>query len=66
MKTMKEIDTIICTVMTDAQFDHLQEAQYDRWDLDSRVAHNGQRRLVRGLAKFGLTVADWDAWRSRD
>lgn len=64
--TMKEIDRIICTVMTDEQFDHLQDAQYDRWDLDARTAHNGQRRLARGLAQFGLTVADWDAWRSRD
>ena len=62
MKTMKEINTIICNVMTDAQFDHLQDAEYDRWDLDPKTARNGLRRLAYGLAKFGLTVAEWDAW----
>ena len=64
MKTMKEIKTgnIICNVMTAAQFIYLQNAEYDRWDLDCKTARKGLRRLTRGLAKFGLTVADWDAW----
>lgn len=62
MKTYAEIDHIICDVMTDAQFDHLQDAEFDRWSLDSRVARNGLRRLAYGLAKVGLTVAEWDAW----
>lgn len=66
MKTMKEIDNIICNVMTDAQFDHLQDAEYDRWDIDSKTARNGLRRLTYGLAKFGLTVAEWDAWDEAD
>lgn len=64
MKSMNEINNIICDVMTDAQFDHLNAAEFDRWDLDPRVARNGLRRLAYGLAKFGLTVADWDAWRA--
>lgn len=62
MKTMTEIAHIISDVMTDDQFDHLQNAEFDRWDLDSKTARNGLRRLTYGLAKFGLTVAEWDAW----
>lgn len=66
MKNINEIDTIICDVMTDADFDKIQNAQYDRWDLDRRVAKNGMARLTRRLARYGLTVADWDAWRAAD
>ena len=62
MKTMTEIAHIICDVMTDDQFDRLQNAEFDRWDLDRKTARNGLRRLTYGLAKFGLTVAEWDAW----
>lgn len=62
MKNMKEINNTICNVMTDEQFAHLQDADYDRWDLDRKVARNGLRRLTYGLKKFGLTVAEWDAW----
>ena len=58
MKTINEINNIICNVMTDNQFAHLQDADYDRWDIDAKIARNGLRRL----AKFGLTVAEWDAW----
>jgi hypothetical protein len=59
---MNEINTIICDVITDEEFDRLQDADYDRWDLDRRVARNGLARLTRRLAKYGLTVAEWDAW----
>jgi hypothetical protein len=66
MKEMNMIDNIICNVMTDGEFDHLQEAEFDRWDLDARVARNGLRRLSYGLGKFGLTVAEWDAWHANE
>jgi hypothetical protein len=59
---MNEINTIICDVITDEEFDRLQDADYDPWDLDRRVARNGLARLTRRLAKYGLTVAEWDAW----
>ncbi len=62
MKTMTEISNIICNVMTDAQFDRINNAQYDSWDLDREVARNGRRRFLAGLKKFGLTEAEWDAW----
>lgn len=62
MKTMNEINNIICHVMTDNDFDHVLEAAYDRDDLDKRVAYNGKRRLVRALNKYGLTLTEWDAW----
>ena len=65
MKTMTEIDNIICNIMTDEDFDKAQNAQYDRWDLDSRTARNGKARLTRRLARYGLTVEDWDAWGDR-
>lgn len=62
MKTMNEIANIICNVITDEEFDRLQDAEYDRWDTDRRIARNGLARLTRRLAKYGLTVAEWDAW----
>lgn len=62
MKTMNEITNIICNVITDEEFDRLQNAEYDRWDTDRRIARNGLARLTRRLAKYGLTVAEWDAW----
>ena len=62
MKTMTEINNIICNIMTDKDFDKAQDAQYDRWDLNSRIARNGKARLIRLLTRYGLTVADWDAW----
>lgn len=62
MKNMNEIANIICNVITDEEFDRLQNAEYDRWDTDRRIARNGLARLTRRLAKYGLTVAEWDAW----
>lgn len=62
MKTMKEVNHIICNVMTDEQFDRLQDAEWDRFSLDRKTARNGLRRLTYHLKKFGLTVAEWDAW----
>ena len=62
MKNMNEIANIICNVITDEEFDRLQDAEYDRWDTDRRIARNGLARLTRRLAKYGLTVAEWDAW----
>jgi len=62
MKTMNEINNIICHVMTDNDFDRILEAAYDRDDTDKRVAYNGKRRLVRALNKYGLTLNEWDAW----
>lgn len=59
---MKNVDTIICKVMTDKDFDTIQNAQYDRWEMDRRIARNGMRRLVYNLNKYGLTVEDWDRW----
>ena len=65
MKTMNEINTIICE-MSDEQFEILQNAEFDAWDLDSRISRNGKRRLAYNLRKVGLTVAEWDAWGDRD
>ena len=62
MKTMNEINNIICHVMTDNDFDRILEAAYDRDDTDKRIAYNGKRRLVRALNKYGLTLNEWDAW----
>lgn len=62
MKSMKEINHIICRVISDEEFERLQDAEFDRFDLDRRVARNGLARLTRRLAKYGLTVAEWDAW----
>lgn len=62
MKNMNEIANIICNVVTDEEFERLQDAEYDRWDTDRRIARNGLARLTRRLAKYGLTVAEWDAW----
>ena len=48
MKTMKEITNIICNIISDAEFDRLQNAEYDRWDIDSKVSRNGKARLTPG------------------
>ena len=62
MKDMKEIANIICKVISDDEFEKLLNDDSDRWDLDKRIARNGMARLTRRLAKYGLTVAEWDAW----
>ena len=62
MKTYEEIDRILCDVMTDDVFDKCLDDDFDRHSLDRRVARNGKARLIRRLAKYGLTVAEWDAW----
>ena len=62
MKDMKEIANIICNMISDEEYDKLLNDDYDRWDLDRRIAKNGMARLTRRLAKYGLTVAEWDAW----
>lgn len=62
MKSMKEISYIICNVMTDDEFDRINDAEFDSWDLDRKVARNGRRRFLRNLKKFGLTEAEWNAW----
>ena len=62
MKNIREIANIICKVISDDEFEKLLNDDYDRWNLDKRVARNGMARLTRRLAKYGLTVAEWDAW----
>ena len=62
MKTIEEINTILCHEVSDEEFEILLDAEYDRLDLDRRIARNGLARLTRHLAKHGLTVAEWDAW----
>lgn len=62
MKTYEEIDHIICDIMPDEVFDKCLDDDFDRWDLDKRIARNGMARLTRRLAKYDLTVAEWDEW----
>ena len=61
MKTIETIKTIIAE-MPDALFDKINDAEYDAWDLDRRVARNGKKRLAYNLQKVGLTVEEWFAW----
>ena len=61
MKTIETIKTIIAE-MPDALFDKINDAEYDAWDLDRRVARNGRKRLAYNLQKVGLTVEEWYAW----
>lgn len=46
----------------DIIFERLNNAEYDRWDLDKRIAKNGYNRLVRNLKKVGLSLQEWDIW----
>ena len=46
----------------DTIFERLNNAEYDRWDLDKRIAKNGYNRLVRNLKKIGLSLQEWDIW----
>lgn len=62
MKKYEEIDNIICKTISDEEFEKLLNDDFDRWDLDKRIARNGMARLTRRLAKYGLTVAEWEAW----
>lgn len=65
MKTLELITYIICHVMTDDDFDQINGFdQWDRDDDDKRVAYNGLRRLRRHLAKYNLTVEEWDLFRA--
>lgn len=43
-------------------FEKLQEAENDRFDLDTRIAKNGLNRLKYNLKKIGLTLQEWDMW----
>jgi hypothetical protein len=61
MKTIETIKTIIAE-MPDTLFDKINDAEYDAWDLDRRVARNGKKRLAYNLQKVGLTVEEWYAW----
>jgi hypothetical protein len=61
MKTYEEIDKIIAE-MPDEVFEKCLDDDFDRWDLDRRISKNGMARLTRRLAKYDLTVAEWDAW----
>lgn len=61
MKTIETIKTIIAE-MPDALFDKINNAEYDSWDLDRRIARNGKKRLAYNLQKVGLTVEEWFAW----
>ena len=61
MKTIETIKTIIAE-MPDALFDKINDAEYDSWDLDRRIARNGKKRLAYNLQKVGLTVEEWFAW----
>lgn len=61
MKTIETIKTIIAE-MPDALFDKINDAEYDAWDLDRRIARNGKKRLAYNLQKVSLTVEEWFAW----
>lgn len=61
MKNLNEIRTII-TNLPDEIFERINNADYDTWDLDSRVAKNGKKRLKYNLKKIGLTEAEWELW----
>lgn len=63
MKNIEVIRDIIDT-MDDSLFDKINKADYDYWDLDSKVSRNGRKRLVYNLKKVGLTVEEWWAWCS--
>lgn len=61
---MKSLETIyeIVSNLTDKEFNLINEAENDYWDLDARISRNGYKRLVYHLTKAGLTVAEWWAW----
>ena len=61
MKNINEIDTIIAN-MDDTLFERIGKAEDDAWDLDSRIARNGRRRLRYNLKKAGLTEDEWYEW----
>lgn len=62
--TMKTIEVIreIVSNLSDEEFELINQAENDYWELDTRVSRNGYKRLVYHLTKAGLTVKEWWAW----
>jgi len=53
--------------MSDEEFEIINKADNDRWELyNTKKNRNGLKRMIYHLAKYGLTVEDWDAWVSAD
>ena len=46
----------------DSFFEHINSAEYDRFDLNSRIARNAKKRLDYWLKKANITIQDWDLW----
>ena len=63
MKTYEAVSAIIDTMPED-EFQKLCKDDFDQWDSDRRIARNGKARLLRRLAKYGLTLADWEVWEN--
>lgn len=61
---MKSIEIIrkIVAEMDETRFNTIVKAESDYWELDSKVSHNGYKRLVYNLSKCGLTVDEWFEW----
>ena len=61
---MKSIEIIreIVSNMDETRFENIQKAEYDYWEIDSKVSRNGYKRLVYHLSKVNLTVTEWFAW----
>ena len=64
VRTMKNIEVIreIVSNLTDKEFELINNAENDYWELDARTSRNGYKRLVYHLTKAGLTVDEWWAW----
>lgn len=61
MKSLEEITNIICN-LDDKLFDKLLKAEDQRWNLDSKSARNGKKRLLYNLKKINLTEDEWYEW----
>jgi len=61
MKTIEVIREIVSN-LSDKEFELINRAENDYWELDTRVSRNGYKRLVYHLTKAGLTINEWWAW----
>ena len=60
MKEYWEVFAVYCNEMTEKDREYLEDAEYDRDDENPDVAREGLKRLTRRIAKYGLTLKEWD------
>ena len=63
MKNIEEITNIVNNI-SDRELEIISEAELDYWEFNSRTSNKGYRRLKYHLAKYGLTLDEYFAWRN--